>query len=535
MRTTTSTSGITGKARRAPVVTTLAALCLALPMSGIFGGTAFATNDKAASDHGASSAPGQQKKADPGSSSATTASTDSSTSSASSSADSTPGNSDHSQGNASTSGSYNQPQPYSNADSNNTGANDTSASNPYRSTRDGSPSMNGNGGGNAGGKPCAGCVGKADNKNPKGQAPGGSDHNNGYECDGNNGIGKGNPAHTGCTTGGTTPPPPSCVPTAANHHCDTDTPPPGCVPTAANHHCDTDKACPNGSPMPASGDCGGGDHGNKNDKVTICHATGSASNPFVVITPNKNGVVHGHAKHGDDIIPPFDYNDHGVTKHFPGLNWTAANQAAFHNGCSVPAAPKCPNGSAMPASGNIADCTPPVVCPAGSTMVNGVCTPPVVCPAGSTMVNGVCTPPVVCPSGSTMVNGVCTPPVVCPEGTQMAPGATSCTPPLVCPNGAMVGPIVPGTARPGCPIEGGTGNGAQTPPVSAPVPTVIGQGTTPQAVQGGTPTPAVVSARPTALPFTGSNAGLLAEGAALMLLIGTGLVVAARRKVALAA
>ena len=69
---------------------------------------------------------------------------------------------------------------------------------PYDSTCDGSASQNGNGTGKATGKPCAGCVGAADNKNPKGQMPNGSDHNNGYECDGNNGVGKGNPAHTAC-------------------------------------------------------------------------------------------------------------------------------------------------------------------------------------------------------------------------------------------------------------------------------------------------------------------------------------------------
>lgn len=40
----------------------------------------------------------------------------------------------HAKGNAGTSGTYNQPQPYSTADQNNTGANDTSASNQYRST-----------------------------------------------------------------------------------------------------------------------------------------------------------------------------------------------------------------------------------------------------------------------------------------------------------------------------------------------------------------------------------------------------------------
>ena len=96
------------------------------------------------------------------------------------------------------------PQPPSNADFSGNGANDHGA---YDSTRDGSPSENGNGDGAAIGKPCAGCVGKADNKNPQGQFPDGSDANKGYECDTNRGIGQTNPAHTGCVTasgGGTT-------------------------------------------------------------------------------------------------------------------------------------------------------------------------------------------------------------------------------------------------------------------------------------------------------------------------------------------
>lgn len=88
------------------------------------------------------------------------------------------------------------PQPASNADLTGNGANDHG---PYDSTRDGSPSLNGNGGGEEAGKPCAGCVGKADNKNPPGQQPGGSDANAGYECDTNHGVGRSNPAHTGCT------------------------------------------------------------------------------------------------------------------------------------------------------------------------------------------------------------------------------------------------------------------------------------------------------------------------------------------------
>ena len=90
------------------------------------------------------------------------------------------------------------PQPPSRADQNGGGANGQCPGGPYCSTRDGSPSQNGSGNGNANGKPCAGCVGKADNKNPQGQLPNGSDRNAGYECDSNSGVGKSNPAHTGC-------------------------------------------------------------------------------------------------------------------------------------------------------------------------------------------------------------------------------------------------------------------------------------------------------------------------------------------------
>lgn len=75
----------------------------------------------------------------------------------------------------------------------------------YDETCDGSPSGNGNGGGEAAGKPCAGCVGNADDKNPQGQASNGHDHNAGYECDRNHGVGRTNPAHTGCAAADTDP------------------------------------------------------------------------------------------------------------------------------------------------------------------------------------------------------------------------------------------------------------------------------------------------------------------------------------------
>ena len=69
-----------------------------------------------------------------------------------------------------------------------------------------SPSGNGHGQAaahaNENGLPDAGSVGNADSMNPRGQARDGSDSNNGYECDGNSGVGQTNPAHTGCGDSG---------------------------------------------------------------------------------------------------------------------------------------------------------------------------------------------------------------------------------------------------------------------------------------------------------------------------------------------
>jgi len=104
--------------------------------------------------------------------------------------------------------------------------------------------------------------------------------------------------------------------------------------------------------LPSPGNAAVNDNrGNKNDKQTICHATNSDTNPYVVNTPNKNGDVSGHADHTGpiwdatlkaahiswgDIIPPFAYNDHGDAALFPGLNWSTEGQAIFNNGCVVP-------------------------------------------------------------------------------------------------------------------------------------------------------------------------------------------------------
>lgn len=145
----------------------------------------------------ASDADGSQSSDDSGSTTSSSSSTSGSSSSGSSS---------------STSGSSTQSSP-----THGCAQNDGIDDHAYDSTCDGAASGNGNDRAGGSARPCAGCVGAADNKNPPGQAPDASDHNNGYECDGNNGLGKGkdeqsrgNPAHTGCPppTFGPPPPPP---------------------------------------------------------------------------------------------------------------------------------------------------------------------------------------------------------------------------------------------------------------------------------------------------------------------------------------
>jgi hypothetical protein len=75
------------------------------------------------------------------------------------------------------------------------------------------------------------------------------------------------------------------------------------------------------------------DNSNKNGKVTICHSTHSAENPYVLQTVSKNGARNGHAKHHDgrDIIPSFTYIQHGELHTFPAQG----DQTLLANGCKV--------------------------------------------------------------------------------------------------------------------------------------------------------------------------------------------------------
>jgi hypothetical protein len=117
--------------------------------------------------------------------------------------------------------------------------------------------------GNGGNGKCAGCTGKSDYKNPPGQHPG--DHNNGYECDHNKGVGKGNPAHSQCrpnpapstpTTPTPSPSPSSSTPCIGST-CSPSTPPcvggncgPGPSPTTSESPCTGPNCTPSFSPSP---------------------------------------------------------------------------------------------------------------------------------------------------------------------------------------------------------------------------------------------------------------------------------------------
>ena len=91
------------------------------------------------------------------------------------------------------------------------------------------------------------------------------------------------------------------------------------------------------------------------EKVRICHATNSSSNPYVSQEPaigNNGDLNGGHLNHTGpvypepgwgDIIPPYEYVDaNGVTRLFPGYNWSEEGQAIWGNGCNVPPPPPKP-------------------------------------------------------------------------------------------------------------------------------------------------------------------------------------------------
>ncbi|MDQ0636160.1 LPXTG-motif cell wall-anchored protein [Arthrobacter pascens] len=61
------------------------------------------------------------------------------------------------------------------------------------------------------------------------------------------------------------------------------------------------------------------------ENISVCHATKSAANPYVLNVINGNG-LNGHDLDTDDIIPP-------NALLLGGMNWTAAGIATYNNNC----------------------------------------------------------------------------------------------------------------------------------------------------------------------------------------------------------
>jgi hypothetical protein len=69
-------------------------------------------------------------------------------------------------------------------------------------------------------------------------------------------------------------------------------------------------------------------------KVTFCHATGSKTNPYVIITTDKIAVVQAHSKHqnDEDMWPMFTYDDHGTPVNLDGSLYTGPVDASMCGG-----------------------------------------------------------------------------------------------------------------------------------------------------------------------------------------------------------
>lgn len=111
----------------------------------------------------------------------------------------------------------------------------------------------------------------------------------------------------------------------------------------------------------------GGGNGNNDHKITICHATGSTTNPYEAISIDLHG-LNGHAnanhQHTEDIVPA-----NSGTIMPGGQNWTNAGQAVYNNGCEAPDAPPVVPPGVTPPGVTPPGVTPPGVTPQGATPV----------------------------------------------------------------------------------------------------------------------------------------------------------------------
>lgn len=143
--------------------------------------------------------------------------------------------------------------------------------------------------------------------------------------------------------------------------------------------------------------------------VTICHATGSNSNPYVQQTVSASSLINsGHGKSGinsGDIVPPTPGTDYPY-----GQNWDAYHQSIYNNGCQIPATPT-PTKAPTPT---------PTVIPTATPMPTAIPTSiPTITPTPTATITPIDTPtltPTVAPTNNGGSNG----------GDGLSDGKSSC-------------------------------------------------------------------------------------------------------------
>jgi LPXTG-motif cell wall-anchored protein len=278
-------------------------------------------------------------------------------------------------------------------------------------------------------------------------------------------------------------------------------------------------------------------------KITICHATDSYTNPYVVITVDvASAQFAGHQGHDGpifypdipkhekwgDIIPPT--SDDGTRAVTP-KNWTPEGQSIWANGCQLPSevtttAPPLSTTSSIPGGTSV-----PTTIPGGTTI------PPTSIPGGTTI------PPTTIPGETTI------PPTTIPGETTIPPttipGVTT-APPTTAP---------PSTTPPTTSGETSSSESSSTSSLPSTTPPTTGGGSTsstaPPTTLGGqakqkpttsisveaetavnsSPATTSVTVEAASLPHTGTNSVLLTWIAFVIVIAGAALVGGSARRV----
>lgn len=131
----------------------------------------------------------------------------------------------------------------------------------------------------------------------------------------------------------------------------------------------------------------------QDEKVTICHATASNTNPYVTETVDVSSLGDGHGHNGvnsGDIIPPTPGTD------FPnGQNWDTNGQAIWNNNCKIPTASPSPS----PSPSVTPTATPTVIPSVTPTVTPSVTPTPTIDPCA----NNACVSPTATPSATPTV------------------------------------------------------------------------------------------------------------------------------------